>query len=52
MTDGMSDNEIADLLCMSTSTVQTHIDNMKRKLEATNRAHLVAIAVKTRPPQC
>ncbi|MEV1025165.1 response regulator transcription factor [Streptomyces sp. NPDC050264] len=44
---GRSNDEIAEYLCVSPFTVRTHIRHSLRKLSASNRAQLVAIAFKT-----
>ena len=40
--DGKTDWEISVILGVSEATVRFHVDNARRKLEATNRAHAVA----------
>ena len=42
---GHTNEEIAEILGISQSTVRSHIDNARAKLGATNRAHAIAIAV-------
>src|SRR3954468_13973231 len=42
---GRSGQEIADELGVSPETVRTHVDNAKAKLDARNRAQLVAMAL-------
>jgi DNA-binding CsgD family transcriptional regulator len=42
---GATDSEIADLLGLSSATVQTHVRNAKTKLGARTRAQAVALAV-------
>jgi len=42
---GLMVKEIADELGISDETVRTHKDNIKRKLNALNVAHAVAIAI-------
>jgi DNA-binding NarL/FixJ family response regulator len=42
---GTSTEDIAGLLSLSPHTVRTHIKNIMRKLEASTRAHAVAIAL-------
>jgi len=44
--DGKTSQEIADELCISITTVRTHIQNVYRKLEVYNRAEATAIAIK------
>lgn len=43
---GMSTDEVAEDLGLSAHTVRTHVKNAMRKLEATTRAHAVAIALR------
>lgn len=43
---GLTNVEIADRLCISHRTVETHIENVKRKLGMTRRAHVMAWAVR------
>ena len=38
LADGMTDREIAEALTISTRTVETHVSNILRKLDARNRA--------------
>lgn len=44
--DGSSTEEMADRLSLSPHTVRTHLRNVMRKLEASSRAHAVAIAIR------
>ena len=44
--DGRSTEEAADALSLSPHTVRTHLRNVMRKLEASSRAHAVAIAMR------
>ncbi|MGB2710712.1 MAG: helix-turn-helix transcriptional regulator, partial [Conexibacter sp.] len=44
--DGRSTEEAADALSLSPHTVRTHLRNVMRKLEASSRAHAVAIAIR------
>ncbi len=44
--DGRSTEEAADVLSLSPHTVRTHLRNVMRKLEASSRAHAVAIAIR------
>lgn len=44
--DGQSTEEAADALSLSPHTVRTHLRNVMRKLEASSRAHAVAIAIR------
>jgi len=41
--DGHENADIAKMLFLSTETVRTHVAHMRRKLNAKNRAHAVAI---------
>lgn len=43
---GMSTDDVAEELGLSAHTVRTHVKNAMRKLEATTRAHAVAIALR------
>jgi DNA-binding NarL/FixJ family response regulator len=38
LADGLTDREIGEALTISTRTVETHVSNILRKLEARNRA--------------
>jgi DNA-binding NarL/FixJ family response regulator len=44
---GMTGEEVAERLVLSTETVKTHIRNAMTKLEARNRVHAIAIALRT-----
>jgi len=44
--DGLSNREIGQRLSISDGTVQSHIKNLLDKLEAKNRAHAAAIAIR------
>lgn len=44
--EGSSTEEAAELLSLSPHTVRTHLRNVMRKLEASSRAHAVAIAIR------
>lgn len=46
MVEGKASTEIADLLCISITTVRTHTQNIYRKLEVTNRAEAVVAAIR------
>lgn len=48
LADGSSTEEVAALLSLSPHTVRTHVRNVMRKLDATSRAHAVAIAIRER----
>lgn len=43
---GMSTDEVAEELGLSAHTVRTHVKNAMRKLDASTRAHAVAIALR------
>ncbi|WP_030166339.1 response regulator transcription factor [Spirillospora albida] len=45
--NGMDYSEIGRRLCISPRTVKHHTASMFRKLEARNRAHLIAIAFRS-----
>ena len=45
MIEGLSNPEIAERLVVSRSTVRFHVSNILSKLEATNRAEAVGLAV-------
>ena len=42
---GMTDNEIAMKLCMSAKTVSWYMAEIRSKLDASSRAHAVALAM-------
>ena len=42
---GLSNNEVAERLCVSVHTVRNHIWNLMQKLGATSRAHAIVLAV-------
>jgi len=44
--DGLTNREIGSRLYVSVGTVKTHLDNIYRKLEVSDRAHAVAIALR------
>jgi len=44
--DGLTTRDIAARLFLSSSTVKSHLDNIYRKLDASDRAHAVAIALR------
>jgi DNA-binding NarL/FixJ family response regulator len=46
LADGLTGEEVADRLFLSTETVKTHIRNAMMKLEARNRVHAIAIALR------
>lgn len=46
VSQGRSTEQVADELRLSAHTVRTHVKNAMRKLEATSRAHAVAIALR------
>ena len=43
--DGLVETEIAMALDISPNTVRTHIENIKRKMDARNKTHAVALAI-------
>ncbi len=43
---GLTTDDVADELALSAHTVRTHVKNAMRKLEATTRAHAIAIAMR------
>ena len=45
--DGFSAKEIAAKLSIAPRTVECHIDHLRTKIGARNRAHMVAHAVRT-----
>lgn len=46
LSDGLSTDEVADKLNLSAHTIRTHVKNAMRKLDASTRAHAVAIALR------
>lgn len=42
---GLDTREIADVLSISHQTVRKHIENILAKMNAANRAHMVALAI-------
>ena len=47
LADGLTGDEVAGRLMLSAETVKTHIRNAMTKLEARNRVHAIAIALRT-----
>ena len=45
VTKGMSNQEIADELCVKDVTVKTHLNNIFKKLKVTNRTQAVLVAM-------
>jgi DNA-binding CsgD family transcriptional regulator len=43
---GKTDDEIGEILTLGTSTVASHIENAKRKLDTFRRTHAVAQAIR------
>jgi len=43
---GQSVADIADQLCLSPSTVGTHLYNIKQKLDLTNQAEMTLLAIR------
>ena len=48
LANGKTDHEIARLLALSGKTVNHHVEHIMAKLNANNRAHAVAIAMRLR----
>ena len=48
LAEGLTGEEVADRLFLSSETVKTHIRNAMHKLEARNRVHAIAIALRGR----
>lgn len=46
LSKGQSTDEVAETLSLSSHTVRTHVKNAMRKLDASTRAHAVAIALR------
>lgn len=46
LSDGLSTDAVAESLSLSAHTVRTHVKNAMRKLDASTRAHAVAIALR------
>lgn len=46
LSEGYSTDEVAEKLTLSAHTVRTHVKNAMRKLDASTRAHAVAIALR------
>ena len=44
--DGLTNRAIGERLYLSVGTVKTHLDNIYRKLEVSDRAHAVAVALR------
>lgn len=45
--DGLSNDEIAELMGVSSRTVQAHVANAMRKVGARNRAHLAVLGIRS-----
>jgi DNA-binding NarL/FixJ family response regulator len=48
LADGLGNKEIATRLSLSEETIKTHLSNIYEKLDASDRAHAVAIALRQR----
>jgi len=48
LADGLGNKEIASRLSLSEETIKTHLSNIYEKLDASDRAHAVAIALRQR----
>ena len=46
LADGHSDEDIAERLGIAARTVRFHIDKAKRALNASSRAHMIAVALR------
>jgi DNA-binding NarL/FixJ family response regulator len=46
LAEGLTGEEVADRLFLSTETVKTHVRNAMTKLEARNRVHAIALALR------
>jgi DNA-binding NarL/FixJ family response regulator len=46
LADGLTGEEVAERLVLSSETIKTHIRNAMHKLEARNRVHAIAIALR------
>ena len=46
LAEGLTGDEVADRLVLSAETIKTHIRNAMTKLEARNRVHAIAIALR------
>ena len=46
LAQGLTGEEVADEIACRVETVKTHIRNAMRKLEARNRVHAIAIALR------
>jgi DNA-binding NarL/FixJ family response regulator len=44
--DGLTNKQIGERIFVSIGTVKSHLDNIYRKLEASDRAHAVAVALR------
>ena len=42
---GKTYNEISTVLGISENTVKSHIENVRNKLNATNKTHMIAVAI-------
>jgi NarL family two-component system response regulator LiaR len=48
MVDGLNNPQIGDRLCISVTTVRSHVSHILSKLEVSNRAEAIALAVRNR----
>lgn len=46
--EGLSDEKIAQRLNLSAKTINYHVENVKRRLDAANRVQMIAIVLRRR----